>query len=104
VVALGGSVSLTIALRSVSDQGQALLIDYAEHRPLKTGKRGRKVFKGTKRQLPGGGTMELTLKHSLKPVTTRTHLPGAYALELLINGESLGSVDFELTGPSRDSN
>ncbi len=34
-----------------------------------------------------------------RPVTTRTHLAGSYRLELLVNGTSLGVVDFELKCP-----
>ena len=99
-VPLGGAVTLRADLRSLAEQGQPLLIDYAEHRPLKSGKRGRRVFKGSKRTLPPApAATEVRLQHSLKPVTTRKHLPGTYTLELLINGKSLGTVDFELTTP-----
>jgi len=96
-VTLGGSpLSLTVALRSTAKRSQPLLIDFAIHHRKANGQTAPKVFKWTQRELGPGETLTLTKQHAMRPITTRRYYPGRHAAELLVNGESLGRVDFEL--------
>jgi len=94
---LGDALTLTAALTSNSSKPQKLVIDFALHLLKKNGKLAPKVFKWTTLNLAPGETRALTKNHAIKPVTTRVYYPGPQKVELLINGQSYGTCDFDLT-------
>ena len=96
-VALGGHVTLTLALRSTSNQAQKLVIDYAVHHRKANGTTSPKVFKGWVLELAPGAKVELVKRHSMKPVTTRRYHAGAHAIDVNINGQTVDSGRFALT-------
>ena len=71
-------------------------MDFALHLLHKNGQRGRKVFKWRNLTAPAG-PLELSKRHPIKAVTVRSYYPGVQSVELLINGRSVQTVDFELT-------
>lgn len=92
-VQLGEHLALT--LQAELPKKQKLVVDFALHLLHKNGERGRKVFKWKTLTAPAG---ELTLnkRHPLKAVTVRSYYPGVQKVELLVNGRSMGTVEFEL--------
>ena len=68
--------------------------------PLASGKRAHKVFKLKQVELQPGEAVEIAGKRALRQLSTRTYYPGPHAIEILANGRSLGSRDFELTRPA----
>jgi 3-methyladenine DNA glycosylase AlkC len=85
-IAVGDSVTLSLALRSSAAEPQPLLIDYAVHHVKADGRTSAKVFKGWQLTLAPGQARTLTRTHSFKPVTTRRYHAGRHALSVSING------------------
>jgi len=96
-VPVGTGIEFSVEIASASDRPQELLFDYTVFHQRKNGSLSPKVFKWTKRKLGAGATLNLTRKHSMKPVTTRKYYPGAHRLEITVNGASVASANFELT-------
>jgi 3-methyladenine DNA glycosylase AlkC len=96
-LAVGGSLTFTVQLRSSSARAQTLLIDYAVHHVKASGERTPKVFKGWSLQLGAHEQLTLTKRHSMRAVTTRRYYPGRHELDLRINGQVAASAFFELS-------
>lgn len=94
---IGGCVGFDVKLASTGDAPQRILLDYAVHHVRENGSRTAKVFKWTTRTLGPGEQITLTRAHAFTPVTTRRYYPGTHAVELLLNGRSLGLREFDLT-------
>jgi 3-methyladenine DNA glycosylase AlkC len=94
-VAYPGELTIEVELTARADQ--KLLIDYAVHHVKANGKTSPKVFKWTTATVTRGRTFARTKRHAIKPISTRVYRPGEHAVELLINGTSLGRVPFVLT-------
>lgn len=86
---------LALSLRATLPKKQKLVVDFALHLLHKSGARGRKVFKWKTLTAPAG-PLELDKRHPMKAVTVRSYYPGVQKVELLVNGRSLGMLDFEL--------
>jgi 3-methyladenine DNA glycosylase AlkC len=95
-VTLGDSIELQLTLESGATRAQQLAIDYAVHHVKANGETTPKVFKGWTLSLAAGERRELRKSHSLRIVTTRRYHAGTHAIELRINGRSVGSATFEL--------
>lgn len=102
-VALGGAVTLTLVLHSGAAKAQRLAIDYAVHHVKADGRTTPKVFKGWQLELPARGTLTLTKRHSLRPVTTRRYHAGRHGLAVQVNGRVLAEAAFTLTMPKDDA-
>jgi len=96
-VAVGGALQLALTLRSGSRKTQRLAIDYAVHHVRAKGDTSAKVFKGWAIDLAPGETRVLGKKHSLKIITTRSYHAGKHRIDVLINGQPVTGVDFDLT-------
>ncbi len=96
---LGGTQIVTSTLVSTSDKPQRLVVDYVLHLVGSRRKRREKVFKGKSLTLAPLESVELTHKMALRPVTTRRYYPGTHGIELVVCGERIGQVAFELTVP-----
>ncbi len=94
VVRLGESIGMQIELHCDADQ--SLLIDYSVHHMKANGKLSPKVFKWTTRQVQAGQTLSLKRRHAMKEVTTRRYYSGLHKIEILINGRSFGTQEFDL--------
>lgn len=99
-VPMGGEVTFSFDVRSVSDEDQDLMIDYVLHLMRKNGMQTPKVFKITKRTLAPGETITISKTQSFAPITTRTYYPGAHGITVQINGLHCGRVDFEVVDPA----
>lgn len=95
---LGGTQVVRATLRSTSEQQQRLRIDVLVHLQGSRGKTRERVWKGSDRTLPAGGTLELTFRQNIKPVTTRRYYDGPHRVELVVNGQRMGQAGFELAG------
>jgi 3-methyladenine DNA glycosylase AlkC len=93
-VPMGGAV--TFSLELLSDAPQDLMIDYVMYFARPNGSPGKKVFKLTKRRLAAGEVLRIEKAHSFRPISTRTYYPGTHAIELQVNGQIVGRVEFEL--------
>ena len=95
-LAVGGSLAMTVQLRSSAARAQALLIDYAVHHVKASGASAPKVFKGWSLSLGAHEQLTLHKRHSMRAVTTRRYYPGRHEVDLRINGQVLARAFFEL--------
>lgn len=72
------------------------MVDYAVHHTKSNGSSTAKVFKLTVKSLKAGEQTEIASNHSFKTITTRRYHSGKHAIEILVNGKSLGRADFDL--------
>jgi 3-methyladenine DNA glycosylase AlkC len=95
-IVLGDSVQLKVELHSRSAKPQTLVVDYAVHHVKASGGTSPKVFKGWNLQLPARGSVVLTKRHAVRPITTRRYHAGKHVVELQINGMVVASAHFVL--------
>lgn len=96
-VVMGGDVTITFTIQSLSDAVQNLMVDYVMHFQGANGQLRPKVFKLKKIALAPGETLTITRKHTFKPITTRSYYPGQHAVEIQINGILSERKHFTLT-------
>lgn len=96
-VPIGGSVHMDVRVRSLAQDVQSLMIDYAVIYQNASGTDSRKVFKGKVAELLPDDEISIRRKVSLGQRTTRRIFPGPHAVEVQVNGVVLGSVGFEVT-------
>jgi 3-methyladenine DNA glycosylase AlkC len=96
-VAIGSALAFSFDIESRGDDAQDLVIDYVVYHMRANGQLSPKVFKLTKRTLQPGEVVHVIRRHSFAPVTTRRYYPGEHAIEIQINGQSFGRVNFSLT-------
>lgn len=95
-VILGNNLEIETALQSESVETQKLVIDYRIHHVKANGSRTSKVFKWKNITLHRQQTVSLSKRHPFKLITTRQYYAGKHIVELLINGVSYASAEFEL--------
>jgi 3-methyladenine DNA glycosylase AlkC len=95
-VKMGGSIELSIRLRSLAEEAQHLTIDYVLHLLKANGTRSPKVFKGGDIVIAPGEIRVFRRVHRFREVTTRRHYPGLQAVSLRINGEDTPPAEFLL--------
>lgn len=96
-IRVGEAVTINAQLRSESEHTQELVVDYLVYHQRANGTTSPKVFKWKTVTLPPRDTIGLEKKHAMRPVTTRTYYPGTHAIEIQVNGQSLGRCEFDLS-------
>ncbi len=96
VVRFGSAAEWTLVLRNETTETQRVLVDYAIRHVRADGSRGRKVFKWKVTTLPPDGTVELSRRHPIVAITTRTYYPGTHPVEVQVNGRVVAGASFEL--------
>lgn len=91
---VGDTATFSFILKNDTTSAQNLMIDYQIHFVRANGKRNPKVFKLKSHQLPSSQSIQIQKKHSFKPITTRRYYSGLHRLEIQVNGQILGGVDF----------
>jgi len=98
-VVFGTSLRFSVLITSKATYDQPLMIDYIIHHQKANGKTSPKVFKWRIKSLVANKSLTLTKTHSMKKITTRVYYPGLHTVEVMVNGISVGSVDFQLVMP-----
>ena len=96
-IPMGGKVTFSFDIESLSEDRQKLMIDYVVHLMRKNGKRTPKVFKLSTRTLQPGEKLHLERTQSFKPITTRKYYPGEHAVQPKINGKLYETAEFVLS-------
>jgi 3-methyladenine DNA glycosylase AlkC len=91
-VHIGGATTLTFDIVSHSRSGQTLLVDLAVFFRKQSGRATPKVFKLGKHALEPGEQKTLRARIAFADLTTRTHHPGAHAVEARVNGAAFPLV------------
>lgn len=95
-VKLGGHLEYRLVIRNTSRRPLKVMFDYAIHYRKANGTLSPKVFKGRVRELAAGERWEITGRHALKPVTTRTYHAGEHGFEPRLNGRAFPPRQFLL--------
>ena len=96
VVRLGEAITLSFTVKSMVAHEQRLVIDYAIEYVKANGGVSRKVFKLKTLALAGFGTDVVRRNQVIKDFTTRKHFAGRHGVQVMVNGEVLGSAAFEV--------
>ncbi len=91
-----GEIGFSFSVTSHSEKPLDLMIDYAMGFLRQNGKHGRKVFKLNKCTLKPGENLSFSRKFSFAPITTRVYYPGLQEIEIQINGQVVGKLNFDL--------
>ncbi|MEN0066804.1 MAG: DNA alkylation repair protein [Myxococcota bacterium] len=95
-VAVGGTLTLEMALHNQSKRDQALLVDYAITFMRKAGPGAPKVFKGSTVTVAAGQRTSMTKRHVFRQTTIRRLYPGPHQVAVQVNGVVLDSTTVEL--------
>ncbi|MBF0287316.1 MAG: DNA alkylation repair protein [SAR324 cluster bacterium] len=98
-IKIGETLQFDLEIQSSVKKMQNLMIDYAIHFVKANGKQVPKVFKLAKKKINNCESLKISKKHSFKPISTRKYYPGEHFLEIIINGDSLGTTTFFLKEP-----
>ena len=98
-VTFPGDLGFEISLSNNGSAARPVLIDYAIHHKKKDGALSPKVFKGRSLTVAAGESVMMAKRHAFRPITTRAYNAGGHRLEILLNGTSVASADFELVMP-----
>lgn len=93
-VAFTGRLAYSFGI--ASDADQRILVDAVVHYVKARGERRPKVFRIADRQIGAGQVVRYGRVVDFKPVSTRTHYPGAHRLEVRVNGVELAGAEFAL--------
>jgi 3-methyladenine DNA glycosylase AlkC len=94
-ITLGDRLEFDFTLASQSKKSQKLVVDYCIHYFKKNGT-SPKVFKFKEIVLQPGEKRAFKKTQLFVDLTTRKHYPGKHVLEILVNGNVLGSKEFML--------
>ena len=95
-VPFGDALTFTLSITSTANHIQPLILDYAIHHRKANGKTRPKVFKWKEIKFQPNASLTFKRRHPIKKITTRTYHEGRHRLEILVNGTSIGSGEFEL--------
>lgn len=95
-IKLGQRLEFRFQLKSKAKCRQKLVIDYVIHFVKANGTTAPKVFKMKTIELEAGAVLNVVKAHHIKPITTRVYYPGRHAVEIQINGVSMGKTPWTL--------
>lgn len=96
VVRLGERIAIAAAIASNSPESQPLVVDYRVHYARAGGKSAAKVFKWKTFDLAAGESAALRISQTIRDFSTRRHHPGRHAVELIVNGQTMATSEFDL--------
>ncbi len=95
-VKMGEELKFEFSLKSLSSSPMLLRIEYGMYYLRSNGSHNRKVFKISEREIEADFDLDFTRNQSFKAITTRRYYPGLHHLSLIVNGEELDNLSFEL--------
>ena len=96
-IQLGDQLEFSVLLKSTAKGPQKVVVDYAIHHVKANGQTRPKVFKFRNLEIAAGETVQLAKRHSIRPISTRRYYPGEHAVEILVNGQGVGTRPFMLS-------
>jgi 3-methyladenine DNA glycosylase AlkC len=96
VYLLNDVLNFNLKITSISKRSQKLIIDYGIDFVKANGSKGRKIFKLKTLELGAGESVDLSKKHSLKPITTMKYYAGVHHLSIQVNGKIMDELTFKL--------
>jgi len=95
-ISVGESLEFKISISHKETKPKKLRLEYKILFRLASGKSGSKIFQLGEKILEPKNKLELSKKHSFKPITTRTYYSGLHELVFVINGNEVIKKSFNL--------
>ncbi len=95
-IKIGDAVEFTFKLANTSQNTSKIRLEYGLYYQKANGSLSRKVFKISERDFPENSTTVINRKQSFKVITTRKFHIGRHQVSIIINGNELDILDFEL--------
>ncbi len=95
-VKVGSAINFEFDLISKKKSKQRFMVDYRIHYTKKDSSLHPKVFKLKEIELLAGESTHISKKQSFQDFTTRKHFAGRHKLEILVNGEVVKRIDFQV--------
>lgn len=95
-IKIGQSGEFSFKVANQERKKAQLRIEYAITFLTSTGKLSRKVFKVSEKEFLPNEKISFVRKQRFSDFTTRKHFPGKHKLEVIVNGKSKSSLDFQL--------
>lgn len=95
-ISVGESLEFKISISHKEIKPKKLRLEYKILFRLASGKSGSKIFQLGEKILEPNTKLELSKKHSFKPITTRTYYSGLHELVFVINGNEVILKSFNL--------
>lgn len=92
----GEKVEITLQVRNTGDEACAVQTDLVVHYVKANGAARPKVFKGAGLKLGPGERRDISVRVSLREMTTRRHHPGEHRVEARVNGRDVAVGGFIL--------
>ncbi|MCA9885809.1 MAG: DNA alkylation repair protein [Anaerolineae bacterium] len=96
-IVIGDDLFFSFDLLLKADQTKKLRLEYAIHYVKANGKRSKKVFQISEREVTPNTSHTIKSKQSFRNMTTRKHYPGQHKIEILVNGISKAQAAFMVT-------
>ena len=98
-LSFGDPLSLDVSF--VSTMRQSLMVDFALHRRLANDRLAAKGFKLKSVELQAGERWSVNKRLPIRPISTRRYYDGEHRIELIVNGKSVATESFRLTGAEK---
>lgn len=95
-VLIGGNLKFSFAFQHCEEQKVKIRIEYGIDYLKSNGQHSRKVFKITENSYLSNTIYTFERQQSFRQMTTRKHYTGIHRLHLVLNGEVMKSIDFEV--------
>lgn len=95
-IVLGKKFEVSLAIHNHSESDEALLIDLELLSPSLNGGSRRRILKWSRKISQAGSTLSMQKKWPIKDTTTRKERTGLHHINLIINGQNLGNISFEV--------
>lgn len=96
VVTIGQSLHFSFLICSNDEKPQRLRLEYGIDFVKANSTTSRKLFKITERTYDNS-EKQYVRTHHFKDLTTRKHYPGKHTLTIIVNGNEMASIEFEVT-------
>ena len=94
---IGEEFVYSFEVKNVSTKTQKIRCEYIIDFVKKTGKTSPKVFQVFEKEVSAGEVVSVNRKHSFLNRTTRTHYPGEHGFTVVINGNKMNRLNFQLS-------
>lgn len=94
VIAMGEDLNISFSLSTSEDA--KVRLEYGVDYVKANGKRNRKIYKISECLLKQTSRKDYVKRHSFADVSVRKHYAGVHSITLIVNGEEVGTVNFEL--------
>lgn len=95
-LSIGENLIFSFSLRTNTSESQRLRVEYGVDFVKANGTTSRKLFKITENNYDNAERI-YSRTHKFKDLTTRKHYPGMHRLSIIINGNELAAIDFDVT-------